>query len=189
MQTDKCGYGAGQRELKPGPNLLRIILGHRNPEPADLPEGFEADQVWILETAIDDMSPELIGFCVERLFEDGALDVALLPIYMKKNRPATQVQVICRQAHKEALLHRIFTETSTLGVRLFQSDRRLLVREEATIATTFGKIAVKRIQLPGGGYRIVPEYEVCRKIALEKNLPLQTIYDKIASEVSNNGDT
>ena len=187
MQIDRFGYGAGQRVLKPGPNLLRIILGYRNVGPADLPEGFEEDQVWILETAIDDMSPELIGFCVERLFVDGALDVAMLPIYMKKNRPGTLLQIICRQEHKEALLHRIFAETTTLGVRHYQSDRRILAREETTIATSFGKIAVKRIRIPGGGYRFAPEYEVCRKIALEQKLPLQTIYDKIASEVSDTG--
>ena len=189
MRMLQCGYGAGQRELKPGPNLLRVILGHRNAETDDLADGLEQDQVSVLETAIDDMSPEMTGYCVEQLFEDGALDVALYPIFMKKNRPATLLQVICRPVLKEKLIHRLLTETTTLGVRHHQTDRCILARKETTVNTSFGEIAVKRVRLPDGGFRIAPEYEACRRIALENQLPLQTVYATIAREVMEDGDT
>ena len=183
MRIHRVGYGAGRRELEPGPNLLRIVLGSGKADEAVLPDGMAQDRVWVLETAIDDMSAELIGFCVERLFEDGALDVALIPMYMKKHRPATLIQVICREERKEALLHRLLTDTTTLGIRHHQTDRRVLAREEKTVSTSFGKIAVKQIRLPGGRFRLAPEYEVCRKIALEKKLPLREIYDKLIQEI------
>jgi hypothetical protein len=187
MQIHQCGYGAGRRKLEPGPNLLRIVLGsEKKADEAGLSDGMAQERVWILETAIDDMSAELIGFCVERLFEDGALDVALIPIYMKKNRPATLVQVICRENRKEALLNRLLADTTTTGVRHYQTHRRVLAREEKTVSTSFGKIAVKQIRLPGGRVRLAPEYEVCRAIALEKKMPLHEIYDKLMREI---GDT
>jgi hypothetical protein len=163
--------------------LLRIVLGSGKADEAVLPDGMAQDRVWVLETAIDDMSAELIGFCVERLFEDGALDVALIPMYMKKHRPATLIQVICREDRKEALLHRLLTDTTTLGIRHHQTDRRVLAREEKTVSTSFGRIAVKQIRLPGGRFRLAPEYEVCRKIALQKKLPLREIYDKLIQEI------
>jgi len=184
MQISRCGYGAGQRRLDPGPNLLRIVLGRRH-DNADAPiSGYQQDQVWVLETSIDDMNPELLGYCVERLLADGALDVVLFPVHMKKNRPGTMLQVICRQAQTESLLERILTETTTLGVRHYRADRRILAREVIQAATSYGTIAVKRVHLPHGGVRVVPEFEVCREIAKEKNLPLQVVYDNIVREVS-----
>ena len=188
MKIQQIGYGAGQRELKPGPNLLRVILGHRNAALDDPAAGLEQDQVSVLETAIDDMSPEMIGYCQEQLFEDGALDVVLYPIYMKKNRPATLMQVISRPEQKEKLLYRLLTDTTTLGVRHYQTERCILARDEMTVNTSYGDVQVKRIQLPDGGFRMAPEYEVCRRIALEQKQPLQKIYAEIAREVSDTGE-
>ena len=188
MRIDRSGYGAGLRELNPGPNLLRIVLGGHDKAGRDTPEGYQQDRVWVLETAIDDMTPEVLSYCVERLMGDGALDVLQFPVYMKKNRSGTVLQVICRPEQKEALLQRLLAESSTLGVRHYRTDRRKLARESATISTSFGEIAVKRILLPQGGVRFAPEFEVCRRIALEYDLPLQQVYDRIAAEAPGGAD-
>jgi hypothetical protein len=182
MIVHAIGYGAGQRELLERPNLLRIITGS---EPRTAPETSEAlqeDQIEIVETNIDDMNPELFGHLMDRLFEDGALDVYWIPIYMKKNRPGTMLQVLCRNERRDILIHRILSETTTLGVRYYPIRRRLLERESVEVKTSYGVIAVKRIKDPQGNIRIIPEYEVCRKIALEQNVPLRIVYEKVARE-------
>jgi len=180
MQVKKTGYGAGQRELADRPNVLRIITG----TPADSIDRLQTDQVIILETAIDDMNPEFFGFVMERLYEDGALDVCWIPAHMKKNRPGTLVQVLCREDGKDRLIRRLLSETTSLGVRYYKAARKLLVREQLTIRTSFGEIQVKRITDPAGGQRLVPEYDVCREIALNRNLPLQVVYETIAKEAA-----
>jgi uncharacterized protein (TIGR00299 family) protein len=180
MHVKKIGYGAGQRELPDRPNLLRIITG----TPADSIGGLQSDQIIILETCIDDMNPELFGFIMERLYADGALDVYWIPVYMKKNRPGTLVQVLCEEDRKDRLIRRLLSETTSLGVRYYNAARKLLAREQLTIQTSFGDIQVKRVKNPDGGERLVPEYDVCRKIALKRNLPLRVVYETIAKEVA-----
>jgi uncharacterized protein (TIGR00299 family) protein len=180
MHVKKIGYGAGQRELPDRPNLLRIITG----TPADSIGGLQSDQIIILETCIDDMNPELFGFIMERLYADGALDVYWIPVYMKKNRPGTLVQVLCEEDRKDRLIRRLLSETTSLGVRYYNAARKLLAREQLTIQTSFGEIQVKRVKDPDGGERLVPEYDVCRKIALQRNLPLRVVYETIAKEVA-----
>ena len=125
------------------------------------------------------MNPEVFGFLMDRLFEHGALDVYWIPVFMKKNRPGTLVQVLCRRNLKEVLIDCILSETSTLGIRYYDAKRCMLTREDVIMKTAYGEIQVKRIVETSGGVRIVPEYEVCRKIALEKNLPIRTVYDTI----------
>ncbi len=180
MHVKKTGYGAGQRELTDRPNLLRIITGSS----ADSAEGLRTDQIIILETCIDDMNPEFFGFIMERLYADGALDVYWIPVYMKKNRPGTLIQVLCEEDAKDRLIQRLLSETTSLGVRYYRAARKLLAREQLTIKTSFGKIQVKRVKDPDGGERLVPEYDVCREIALKRNLPLRVVYDTIAKEVA-----
>ncbi len=180
MNVKKTGYGAGQRELADRPNLLRIITGTS----ADSTEGMLSDQIIILETCIDDMNPEFFGFIMERLYADGALDVYWIPVYMKKNRPGTLIQVLCDEAAKDRLIRRLLSETTSLGVRYYKAARQLLAREQVTIKTSFGQIQVKRLKDPDGGERLVPEYDVCREIALKRNLPLRVVYDTIAKEVA-----
>ena len=164
MHVKKTGYGAGQRELTDRPNVLRIITG----TPADSLQGLQTDQIIILETAIDDMNPELFGFIMERLYEDGALDVCWIPVHMKKNRPGTLVKVLCREDGKDRLIRRLLSETTTLGVRYYKAERKVLAREQLTIQTSYGEIQVKRIKDPDGGHRLVPEYDVCKDIALNQ---------------------
>jgi uncharacterized protein (TIGR00299 family) protein len=182
MHVEKTGYGAGQRDLKDRPNLLRIISGTPADLKTDLRERLQADEIIILETCIDDMNPELFGFIMERLFADGAMDVYWIPVQMKKSRPGTMVQVLCAEACKERLIERLLTETTSLGVRYYKAGRRLLLREQCTVRTSLGEIQVKRVKDLDGGFRFIPEYEVCKKIALQRKLPLRVVYDTIIKE-------
>jgi len=188
MVIAKIAYGAGQRDIEARPNLLRLILAADPEASADLGGGRQEGRISIVETCIDDMNPELFGFLMERLFADGALDVYWIPVYMKKNRPGTMLQVICKEDSQTAVIDRILSETTTLGVRYYSAHRRLLWRDELEVETSFGTVAVKRVKDPRGHIRHVPEYEVCRKIALEKNIPLRLVYDTVAREAVEKND-
>jgi uncharacterized protein (TIGR00299 family) protein len=176
MHMDRVGYGVGETWLEDRPNLLRIVLGDRE---AVLHE----DRIEVLETNIDDMNPEIFGYLMERLFEAGALDVIWMPVYMKKNRPGVMVQVLCEMGHREKMLKRILSETTTTGVRCYQAERKKLRRETKTVNTSLGAVLVKEIQGPDGTTK-APEYEDCRRIAREKNLPLKRVYALVNSEIS-----
>ncbi len=184
MIVHAIGYGAGQRDLAERPNLLRIIVGTESRPVSETSAALSEDQIEIVESSIDDMNPELFGHLMDRLFEDGALDVYWIPIYMKKNRPGTMLQVLCKIEKRETLIQRILTETTTLGVRYYSSRRRLLERESVEMNTSYGVIAVKRIKDPQGNIRIVPEYEVCRKIAIERKVPLRIVYETVTREAA-----
>jgi len=188
MSVDAVGYGAGQRNLSERPNLLRIMIGHVPNAASEVSGELLVDQVSILETCIDDMNPELFGHLMERLFQDGALDVYWIPIYMKKNRPGTMMQVICKSDMQDNLIHRILAETTTLGVRYYPSRRRLLSRETVEVKTSYGVVAAKRIKDSRGNTRIVPEYEVCRRIAIEQDVPLRIVYETVTREISLEND-
>ena len=176
MIVSNIGYGSGSRELETSPNLLRVVGG----------ELIASDETAImLETCIDDMNPEIFGFLMERLFEDGALDVWLVPVFMKKNRPGTLLQVLCHQNVREQMIYRILTETTTLGVRYYNIERRILERKIVTLKTGYGPVSAKKVRTPDGKTRIVPEYEVCRKIAAEKNIPIRKVYEKVAQHIEN----
>jgi uncharacterized protein (TIGR00299 family) protein len=182
MTMTGIGYGAGRREFDARPNLLRIITGARVETAAELPAEMQEDHISIIEACIDDMNPELFGYLMDRLFEDGALDVYWVPVFMKKNRPGTMLQVLCETGIRETIIRRILSETTTLGVRYSESRRRLLWRDRLEIKTTYGDITVKRIKDPGGNLRVVPEYEECKKIAREHKIPLRSVYDTIIRE-------
>ena len=184
IRVKKTGYGAGQRELPDRPNLLRIITGTPVDPKIDLKGSLQTDQIIILETCIDDMNPEFFGFLMERIFEDGALDVYWIPVHMKKNRPGTMVQVLCKEDRKDLLIRRLLSETTSLGIRHYPAHRQLLARDELTITTSLGVVRVKRIKDPEGSTRLIPEYEACKKIALQKKIPLRAVYDTIAREAA-----
>lgn len=179
----KVGYGAGTYPVEPTPNLLRIIMG-REPagqEKAEAP--FETDTVWVMETTVDDMNPEIMGYTMERLFAKGALDVSLYPVYMKKNRPGTMLQVLCREDRRDEIAGCILAETTSLGVRYYESRRRKLRREKVLVETPFGPVQAKKVSDPSGGERIVPEFEVCKKIALAQQIPIRRVYEMIAKQM------
>lgn len=175
MIVEKSGYGAGKRELESIPNLLRIITGTA----VDRQTGRQQDSIVMVETCIDDMNPEVFSFLMERLFAEGALDVYWIPVFMKKNRPGTMVQALCRKDQKNAVIACILSETTSSGVRFYDVERCILEREKITIDTVYGSLQAKRIVSPDGSERVVPEYEVCKKIALEKNIPIRIVYDEI----------
>ncbi|MGW8251823.1 MAG: nickel pincer cofactor biosynthesis protein LarC [Anaerolineales bacterium] len=170
MQLEKTGYGAGSTELDI-PNVLRLLVGEK--------ENFSQGQIEtlvMLETNIDDLNPEFYDYLFERLFEQGALDVALVPLHMKKNRPATQVQVLCPPSEAEKLSEVLFTETSTLGIRKQYLERIALEREVIQVETPYGIIRVKVARLAGDHYKLAPEFEDCRRVASQHNQPLREVY-------------
>jgi uncharacterized protein (DUF111 family) len=175
MRVKQVGYGIGARELKEMPNMLRVLVG----EPISL---HGEDAVTVVETNIDDMNPEIFGYVMERLFEDGALDVIWIPIFMKKNRPGTMIQVLCKEIDREKIVHRILSETTAIGVRHFQVERTKVPRKVKHVTTSFGKVRVKEVPSPTGGLSMVPEYEDCKKIAQEQNIPLKKVYEIILRE-------
>lgn len=173
MVVQNVGYGVGSRELPDRPNLLRIIIGHEEHEN-------QTDTVVVLETNLDDMRPEGLGYLMERLFHAGALDVVFAPVHMKKNRPGVQVQVIGRPDRKNALMEIMVQETTTLGIRFRYSQRMVLERNQEEVESPWGRISVKRV-IQGESTRLVPEYDVCREIALKNHIPLQDVYQWIES--------
>ncbi|MFW5901774.1 MAG: nickel pincer cofactor biosynthesis protein LarC [Thermodesulfobacteriota bacterium] len=167
MVIEKTGYGAGSRENPGLPNLLRVVLGR---------EAAAGDRVQLIETGIDDMNPEVYAYLMERLMAEGALDVWMIPAYMKKNRPGTLLQVLCPFSVREGLIRSILSETTTIGLRYYDVNRRVLKRQSVTVDTPYGPVAAKQVTLPDGGVRIAPEYEACRQAAQDHNVPLQTVY-------------
>lgn len=179
MAVWKSGYGAGTRELETRPNVLRIICGQAQHE-----KTFDADTVVVLESCIDDMSPEIYGHLMERLFEDGALDVWWVPVHMKKNRPGTLIQILCRRMDEAHITARVFAETTTLGIRHHEVQRSLLPRMAVKVATSFGPLTAKQIKNPDGSIALIPEYESCRQMAIERDLPLKQVYHQLARELA-----
>lgn len=171
----RVGYGAGTREIEGQPNLLRVLLGEQTSSHiATAPE-----QLVMVETCIDDMNPEIFGYLMETLFSDGALDVFWVPVQMKKNRPGTLVKVLCAPAHREKVVARILAETTSLGVRYHEVFRTALPRQSVTVQSAFGPIEVKRVVGVDGEAQWIPEYEVCRRIAQERKMPLRQVYEAI----------
>ncbi|MBT8357920.1 MAG: nickel pincer cofactor biosynthesis protein LarC [Deltaproteobacteria bacterium] len=180
MTIEKIGYGAGKSSIESRPNLLRIITGTALVSRIENHTEYEKDNIVVVETCIDDMNPEIFGFLMDRLFEDGALDVFWIPVFMKKNRPGTMVQVMCTDEKKDRVINRILSETTSLGIRYYGVQRRCLQRQQIKIKTKYGKLDVKQVKDIDGGIRLIPEYEVCRKIAIEKNIPIKKVYDTIS---------
>jgi len=175
LSVKKIGYGVGSRDLKERPNLVRLILG-------ELAEGKETDTVALLETHIDDSNPEHLGFLMERLFREGVLDVAYVPIYMKKNRPGVLIKVICQPSDMLKAMDLIFKETTTSGIRYSFLFRKRLKRETIELQTPWGKVRAKRYYLPDGSSYLKPEYEECLNIAKKYAIPLRKIYSYILGE-------
>ncbi len=176
MQLEKIGWGVGARDLPERPNLLRVLIGREGP-------GTRAsiEVVVLLETNVDDVMPETLGFLMERLFEAGSLDVAFVPIQMKKNRPGIQIQVMCFPGQEEDLARLIFMETGTLGIRVRRVERRILARKKAVIESPWGSLEVKRILLPDGSRLFAPEYEACKRVAVERGIPFRSVLEWVAS--------
>ncbi|MDE0505487.1 MAG: nickel pincer cofactor biosynthesis protein LarC, partial [Candidatus Poribacteria bacterium] len=172
MVIDRVGYGAGTRELEEQPNLLRICLGEKK-------EGsLESDRVYLIETNLDDMSPEIAGYLTELLFEKGALDVFLTSILMKKGRPATKLSLLVAPDLRESLTQVVLSETTTFGVRCHLVERSKLSRDFIEVQTRWGTVRAKRGYMDGEPIKTVPEYEDCKRIAEEQSVPFRQVYEE-----------
>lgn len=171
MTVRRIGCGSGQRDLKQQPNVLRLMVG----EATD--DGGGSEQVCVLETNLDDLSGEMIGYCTTRLWEAGALDVYTTAIQMKKNRPGVKLSVLCRAEDVGPIEAILFTETTTLGVRRWTVGRHVLSRQPHGVETAWGPVQGKVGWLVGGSPRFAPEFESCRRIASEHHVPLRAVYE------------
>jgi len=173
MLLERIGYGVGSLTRNDGlPNLLRLIVGERHQPP-------EAQQVEVIETALDDWNPETWPHVAEQLLHRGALDILLVPVQMKKGRPGFLLKVICDPAHTSPVKETILSETSSIGLRFHTEQRMTLPREFITVQTRFGPVRAKKISSPAGTV-ITPEFEDCRRIALEKGVPIREIYAAVS---------
>lgn len=170
LQLAAVGYGAGERTLPDRPNLLRVLVGTTGETPRE-------EQLLVLETNIDDLNPELYEHVMERVFAAGARDVFLAPIQMKKNRPGVLLWVLGETADRDKLSTILFAETSTLGVRSYPVARVALRRESREVVTSYGSVRVKLAHSPDGRINVAPEYEDCRRLAREKEVPLKLVYE------------
>jgi uncharacterized protein (TIGR00299 family) protein len=172
MKIERIGYGAGHKDFAEQPNILRLIVG----ETADA-GGTDADQVCVLETNLDDISGEVVAYCISRLWEAGALDVYTTAIGMKKGRPAVKLSVLCRPADAAAMEDILFRETNTLGVRRWMACRSVLRRQPHKVKTPLGTVEGKLAWLPEGTPRFSPEFESCRRIAEARQVPLRDVFE------------
>jgi uncharacterized protein (TIGR00299 family) protein len=170
MKIEATGYGAGTRNPKGFPNAMRVLVGETDALAA-------ADETLLMiETNIDDMSPQLFGYVIDRALELGALDCYLTQTQMKKNRPGTLLSILCRPHDREKFLQLLFTETTTIGARSYEVQRRALARETVAVQTQFGSIDVKVVHT-NGAVKAMPEFEQCRAAAAAAKVPLREVQD------------
>jgi uncharacterized protein (TIGR00299 family) protein len=173
MTFERIGYGAGQRELLEQPNVLRLFVGAA-PTPALT--GAAQDRMWVLETNLDDLPAEVIGYCYDLLLAAGAVDVFSTPVFMKKNRPGVLLSVLTPEEAVPAVEEILFRETTTLGVRRHAVSRDKLHRRPCTVATPWGPVAGKLGWRDGQPAAFAPEYESCARIAREQGIALREVY-------------
>jgi uncharacterized protein (TIGR00299 family) protein len=171
LTIEQIGQGAGRREFEDQPNLLRLFAGTS-------PQAGEHDSVWVLETNLDDVPAETVGYVYERLLAAGALDVFSTPIYMKKNRPATMLTVLASEASVPSMEEILFRETMTLGVRKHRSSRSILPRKAVTVTTSWGPVRGKVAWFRQDRPVFSPEYDDCARIAKENGVPLREVQER-----------
>jgi pyridinium-3,5-bisthiocarboxylic acid mononucleotide nickel chelatase len=172
MTLRAVGYGAGSADLTEKANILRILIG----ENATSEAGKHWDApVSVIETNLDDMSPQIYGYFVERALAAGALDVFSTAVQMKKNRPGVLLTILCDAAHTARLIDLVFRETTTIGVRTYDVRRKVLDREVVAVATQFGEVRVKISRMNGSVLNATPEYEDCQRLAAENGIPLKQV--------------
>lgn len=176
LTIEQLGHGAGSKDFLEQPNLLRVFVGRAA---VRKDAGCDADTVWILETNLDDVPGEAIGYCFEQLFAAGALDVWTTPIQMKKNRPGILLSVLTPEANRIALETILFRETKTFGIRRHLAQRTKLEREIIQVETPWGPIRVKRGWRNGETLVFAPEYEDCAAIARNKGVPLREVFEAV----------
>jgi hypothetical protein len=172
MTLQAVGYGAGSTNLTEKANVLRILIGENATSEAG--EHWDAP-VSVIETNLDDMSPQIYGYFVERALAAGALDVFSTAVQMKKNRPGVLLTILCDAAHTARLIDLVFRETTTIGVRTYDVRRKVLDRELVPVVTPFGEVRMKVSRMNGSVLNATPEYEDCQRLAAEKGIPLKQV--------------
>jgi pyridinium-3,5-bisthiocarboxylic acid mononucleotide nickel chelatase len=184
MQIEKSGYGAGSRDFPGHPNVVRLTIGEAA---TALAAKTATETITVLEANLDDLNPQVFGYVMDRLLEEGALDAFGMPVQMKKNRPATLLTVLCKPEDAGKLTHLIFTETTTLGVRRRDEMRQTLARRWVNVGTQWGEVRIKIASMNGTVTNFAPEYEDCRRIAAEHHVPLKQVILEAARAYSNGG--
>jgi len=180
MTVAVTAYGAGTRQYDNFPNALRIIIGESAEKP--LKEPLTGDRLTVMETNIDDATPQVLGFVMERAFELGALDCWFTPIQMKKNRPAVMVSVLCEPQHRKALTEMMYSETTTIGIRMHDVERECLERETVTVTTEFGNIDIKVARLDGRIVNAMPEYDQVKAAVSNSGAAFKAVRDAAMSK-------
>lgn len=183
MKIEKTGYGAGSRDFEQHPNLLRLVIG----EATTSHQLTNSETISVLEANLDDLNPQVFGYVLDRLLEEGALDVFSLPVQMKKNRPGTLLTVLCKSEDAGKLTQLIFAETTTLGVRQRDEVRQTLARRWENVRTPWGEVRIKIASMNGTVTNYAPEYEDCRRIALEHHVPLKTVMQEALRAYASGG--
>jgi uncharacterized protein (TIGR00299 family) protein len=171
MSVHAIGYGAGTEDIEGQPNVVRIMVGEAAEKSV---AGFD-EEIAVVEANLDDMNPQIYGYFLEKALGAGALDVYTTPVQMKKNRPGTLLTVLCKPGDVNALMSLIFAETTTFGVRTYRAQRRVLPREWVSVGTEFGEVRIKVSRVNGRILHVAPEFEDCKKLAAEKDVPLQRV--------------
>ena len=172
MKIEKSGYGAGSRDFPGHPNVLRLVVGEAT---SMLAAKTSSETITVFEANLDDLNPQVFGYVMDRLLEEGALDAFGMPVQMKKNRPGTLLTVLCKPEDASKLTQLIFTETTTLGVRRREEVRHTLARRWENVLTPWGEVRMKIASMNGTVTNYAPEYEDCRRIAAEHHVPLKTV--------------
>jgi uncharacterized protein (TIGR00299 family) protein len=178
MKIEKSGYGAGSRDFPGHPNVVRLTIGEA--ASTTLATKTASETITVLEANLDDLNPQVFGYVMDRLLEEGALDAFGMPVQMKKNRPGTMLTVLCKPEDASKLTHLIFTETTTLGVRRRDEMRRTLARRWENVGTRWGNVRIKIASMNGTVTNYAPEYEDCRRIAEEHHVPLKQVMQEAA---------
>ena len=173
MKIEKSGYGAGTRDFPGHPNVVRLTIGETASH--GLAEKTASETITVLEANLDDMNPQVFGYVMDRLLEEGALDAFGIPVQMKKNRPGMLLTALCKPEDAGALTQLIFTETTTLGVRRRDEMRQTLARRWESVSTPWGDVRIKIASMNGTVTNYAPEYEDCRRIAAEQRVPLKEV--------------
>ncbi len=174
MKIEKTGYGAGTRDFPEHPNLLRLTIGEAADE-VNTSASTPSDRIAVLEANLDDLSPQVLAYAMERLLAEGALDVFSVPVQMKKSRPGALLTVLAKVEDADRLTRTIFAETTTLGVRRREEQRQTLSRRWETVDTTWGPVRIKIANMNGTVSNYAPEYEDCRALAEAQHVPLRAV--------------
>jgi len=171
MTVSAIGYGAGTADLEGQPNVVRIMIG----DSADKASSAGDEEISIIEANLDDMNPQIYGYVLEKALSAGALDVYTTALQMKKSRPGTLLTILCRPQDTDTMMSLIFAETTTFGVRTHRAQRRALPREWVNVSTSYGSVRIKLSRSNGHVLHVTPEYDDCRKLAVENQVPLQQV--------------